>query len=78
MAENTEKKPNIFKRMGSRIAKFWRDFRSEMKKVVWLSKSETKKSSLLVVVTVVAIAAAIGVVDTVFSTIINFIAGLIG
>ena len=73
-----EKKENFFVRLGKKIKKLCRDLGSEMKKVVWLSKSETKKSSLLVVVTVVAIAAAIGVVDTVFSTIINFIAGLIG
>ena len=73
-----EKKPNFLVRFGRKIKKLCRDLVSEMKKVVWLSKSETKKSSLLVVVTVVAIAAAIGVVDTVFSTIINFIAGLIG
>lgn len=79
-AEKTkgEKKPNFFVRFGRKIKKLCRDVVSEMKKVVWLSKSETKKSSILVIVTVVAIAAAIGVVDTVFSTIINFIAGLIG
>ncbi|MBP3592167.1 MAG: preprotein translocase subunit SecE [Clostridia bacterium] len=73
-----EKKPNFFVRFGRKIKKLCRDVVSEMKKVVWLSKSETKKSSILVIVTVIAIAAAIGVVDTVFSTIINFIAGLIG
>ena len=73
-----EKKPNFFVRFGRKIKKLCRDLVSEMKKVVWLSKDETKKSSILVIVTVVAIAAAIGVVDTVFSAIINLIAGLIG
>ena len=73
-----EKKENFFVRFGKKIKKLCRDLASEMKKVVWLSKSETKKSSVLVIVTVIAIAAAIGVVDTVFSTVINFIAGLIG
>jgi len=73
-----EKKENFFVRFGKKIKKLCRDLVSEMKKVVWLSKSETKKSSILVIVTVVAIAAAIGVVDTVFSAIINLIAGLIG
>ena len=73
-----EKKENFFVRFGKKIKKLLRDLGSEMKKVVWLSKSETKKSSVLVIVTVVAIAAAIGVVDTVFSAIINLIAGLIG
>ncbi|MBQ7407025.1 MAG: preprotein translocase subunit SecE [Clostridia bacterium] len=73
-----EKKENFFVRLGKTIKKLCRDLVSEMKKVVWLSKSETKKSSVLVIVTVIAIAAAIGVVDTAFSTVINFIAGLIG
>ena len=73
-----EKKENFFVRLWKKIKKLCRDVVGEMKKVVWLSKSETKKSSILVIVTVLAIAAAIGVVDTVFSTIINFIAGLIG
>ena len=73
-----EKKENFFVRFGKKVKKLCRDLASEMKKVVWLSKAETKKSSVLVIVTVVAIAAAIGVVDTVFSAVINFIAGLIG
>ncbi len=73
-----EKKENFFVRLWKKIKKLCRDVVGEMKKVVWLSKDETKKSSILVIVTVLAIAAAIGVVDTVFSTIINFIAGLIG
>ena len=73
-----EKKENFFVRFGKKIKKLCRDLVSEMKKVVWLSKDETKKSSILVIITVVAIAAAIGVVDTVFSAVINFIAGLIG
>ena len=73
-----EKKENFFVRLGKKIKKLCRDLASEMKKVVWLSKAETKKSSILVIVTVVAIAAAIGVVDTVCSAIINLIAGWIG
>ncbi len=63
MAEITEKKPNIFKRMGTRIAKFWRDFRSEMKKVVWMSGSDLRKNSILVLVGVVVISAVIGLID---------------
>ena len=49
-----------------------------MKKVVWLSKAELGKSTKLVVVTVVAVAAAIAVIDTAFSYLINTVAGLIG
>lgn len=58
MAENTEKKS-----FGSRIAKFWRDFRSEMKKIVWMSGSDLRKNSILVLVAVVVISAVIGLID---------------
>lgn len=54
------KKPNIFKRM----AKFFRECKSEMKKVTWLSGKETFKSSVIVVIVTVALCAAIGLIDT--------------
>ena len=77
MAENTEKKPNIFKRMGSRIAKFWRDFRSEMKKVVWMSGSDLRKNSILVIVSVIVFTLVLGVVDFVLSWAINTLGSLV-
>ncbi len=30
-----EKKPNVFKRMGKGIVKFFRDIKGEIKKIVW-------------------------------------------
>ena len=73
-----EKKPNFFVRLARRIKKFFKDIVGEMKKVVWTSKEELKKSTKLVLVTVVAVGLAIAVVDTVCSLIINSLAGLIG
>ena len=73
-----EKKPNFFVRVGKRIKKFFKDVVGEMKKVVWTSKEDLKKSTKLVLATVVAVGLAIAVVDTFFSWIINSIAGLIG
>lgn len=66
MAENKnkptkEKKPNIFKRIG----RYFRECASEMKKVTWLSRKETVKSSIIVVVVTVALSVLIGVLDTV-------------
>ena len=55
------KKPNIFKR----LFKYLRECRSEMKKVTWLSRKETVKSSIIVVVVTVALCAVIGLLDTV-------------
>ena len=72
------KKPNFFVRVGKKIKKFFKDVVGEMKKVVWTSKEDLKKSTKLVLVTVVAVGLAIAVVDTVCSLIINSLAGLIG
>ena len=58
------KKPNFFVRMCKRIGSFTRECISEMKKVTWLSRSETFKSSLVVLVIAVALAVLIGVLDT--------------
>ena len=74
MAEATASK----KKSGNKIIKFFKEVKSEMKKVVWTSKEDLKKSTKLVIVTVVAVALTIAVVDTVCSFIINSLAGLVG
>ena len=76
--DKTAKKENFFKRLWKKIKKFCSDTFHEMKKVRWTPKGELKKSTVLVVVTVLVIAVAIALVDTGFSTLINWIAGLIG
>ena len=53
--------PGLFQR----IAKFFRECGSEMKKVTWLSGKETFKSSLIVIVVTVALCVLIGILDTV-------------
>ena len=63
-AKAKEKKPNFLVRTFKRIGSFTRECISEMKKVTWLSRAETFKSSLVVVVIAVALAALIGVLDT--------------
>jgi preprotein translocase SecE subunit len=73
-----EKKPNIFVRFWKKLCKLCKDVVGEMKKVVWTPKDELKKSTKLVLVTVVAIGLAIAIVDTSFSWLINSFAGLIG
>ena len=55
-----EKKPGLFKKMG----KFFRECKSELKKVTWLSRKETVKSSIIVIVVTVALCAVIGLLDT--------------
>ena len=42
------KKENWFKRTGSKVAKFFREMRSEQRKVVWPTKEQVLKNALLV------------------------------
>ncbi|MBQ4598800.1 MAG: preprotein translocase subunit SecE [Clostridia bacterium] len=62
MAEATkEKKP-------SRIAKFFRDYKSELKKITWCPFKSVKSNTVLVVGLVVALAIVIGLLDLAFGT----------
>ena len=70
------KEPNFFVKVWRKIKKLCTDTFNEMKKVVWTPKAELKKSTVLIVVAVVCVAAAIAIVDSVFSFAINGIAGL--
>ena len=54
------KKPNIFVRFGH----YLRDCASELKKVTWLSRKETMKSTGVVLAVVIALSILIGVLDT--------------
>ena len=42
------KKENWFKRTGSKGAKFFREMRSELRKVVWPTKEQVLKNALIV------------------------------
>lgn len=77
MAENTEKKPNVFKRMGARITKFWRDYTSEVKKVVWMSWADVRKNTVLVVVASIAIGVVIGLLDYGISNLIKLLGSIV-
>ena len=62
MAEVTkEKKPN-------RIAKFFRDYKSELKKITWCPFKSVKANTILVVGIVVVLAIAIYLLDLAFGT----------
>ena len=73
-AENkTEKRPNIFVRAVRRIVKFFRESASELKKVTWLSKNETVKSTVVVAVSVIVFSVAIAVIDLVSSNLLELV-----
>ena len=82
MADRTDKKPgfvarakNAVKNLAAGVAKFFRDTRSELKKVVWPSKEDTKKNTLVVLVVVLIAAAVLFILDAVFGGILGLIIG---
>ena len=62
MAE-TNKKPNFFVRTGKRFSKWFREMKSELKKVVWPTPQQVLKNAAIVVGRVVAIGIFIWLFD---------------
>lgn len=78
----SEKKPVPAKKkekgkLGDKIKKFLREYKSELKKIVWYSPKQTAKSTVLVVVTIVIAAACIGALDFVFSNLLTLLGRII-
>lgn len=57
-APKKEKKPNIFVRMGRRISRWFREMKSELKKVVWPSRKQLVNNTLVALV-VMAVSAVV-------------------
>ncbi|MBE6611357.1 MAG: preprotein translocase subunit SecE [Ruminococcaceae bacterium] len=79
-AKTAEKKPAKKDKpsLGSKIGKFWREYRSELKKVVWATRESTIKNTLLVAVAVIIVGACIGLLDFAFSNGILALGKLVG
>ena len=58
-----EKKPGIF----ARIRKYFRDTKSEVKKVVWPTRQQIVNNTGVVIASIIVVGAFIGVLDAVFS-----------
>lgn len=62
------KKPNIFKRMAS----YFKETKSELKKVVWPSWKQVVNNTLVVIVVMLIFAIFVGAVDAIFKLAISF------
>jgi len=62
-AKKKEKRPGVFQRIG----KYLKDTRSEIKKVVWPSKSQIVNNTAVVIACIVVVGAFIGGLDFVFT-----------
>ncbi|SFM07490.1 preprotein translocase subunit SecE [Halanaerobium salsuginis] len=54
-----------------KIAKFFKQVKSEMKKVNWPNKEEITSNTIVVIITVVALIAFIGIIDLALANIIT-------
>ena len=69
------KKENWFKRTWGRVTKYFRELKSELKKVVWPSKEDTKTNTIVVLVTVAIAAVVMIALDAIFGGILGLIIG---
>ena len=88
MAEEKKNKPAIVKaekkaapvkekkNFGQRIKKFFKDYRSELKKIVWPTRAQVIKNTGVVLVAIIFISAVVGVLDLLFGLGISALSGL--
>ena len=76
MAE-ANKKENFFVRNGKRLGRWFREMRSELKKVVWPSKSQMINNVLVVLACVVVVGLFIWIFDAVAGLVVNGIITLV-
>ena len=70
------KKENWFKRTWSKTKKFFRELRSELKKVVWPTPKQVLKNALIVVACVAVVGVFIWLFDYAAQFVINSIISL--
>lgn len=63
--------------LGARMKRSWREFKAEFKKIVWSSRRDTFRNTVLVIVSIIVVAICIGALDYVFSTLLSALGKLI-
>lgn len=66
-----EKKPGFFKRIASRITRFFKDTKGEIKKVVWPNKKTVINNTGVVIVVLATFSICIGLIDFVFNALVG-------
>lgn len=77
-AQSDKKKTSLFgkvKNFFKGIAKYFKDTKSELKKVVWPSKKDVKTNTITVIAVVVAAAVVLILLDLIFGGAIHLLIG---
>ena len=71
------KKQNWFARTWGKICKYFRELKSELKKVVWSTPKQVLKNTLVVVACVLVVGVFIWAFDAVAQFLVNTLIGLV-
>ncbi len=63
-------------KLGQKIAKFFKDYKSELAKVSWMPRNELVRSTLVVLVVLLVAAVAIGLLDFAFSSLVKLLSSI--
>ncbi|MDD6316709.1 MAG: preprotein translocase subunit SecE [Clostridia bacterium] len=75
--KKAEKKPGFFARTGHTISKWFRDFRSECKKIVWPTRKQVINNTLVVIAVAVVVCILVYVMDVSFGFVRDTIVKLV-
>ncbi|XOQ44849.1 MAG: Protein translocase subunit SecE [Clostridium sp.] len=78
MADKSGKKENVFVRMGKNISKFFRESKSEAKKMVWPTPQSVFKNTGVVLVTIIVIGLFVFGLDTLLVNLLGLIMNVAG
>ena len=74
-AEKSE--PNFFVRNGRKLSKWFRDLRSEAKKVVWPTGKQVVNNTVIVIVCIILVAVFVALLDVAFGFVRELILDLV-
>lgn len=63
-------------KLGQRIAKFFKDYKSEIKKISWMSRKDLLRSTLVVLAVLIAASIVIGLLDFGFSELVKLLSSI--
>ena len=75
--KKAEKKPGFFARTGHTISKWFRDFKSECKKIVWPTRKQVVNNTLVVIAVAVVVCILVYVMDVSFGFVRDTIVKLV-
>lgn len=75
--KKAEKKPGFFARTGHTISKWFRDFKSECKKIVWPTRKQVINNTLVVIAVAVVVCILVYVMDVSFGFVRDTIVKLV-